>query len=208
MLTSFLCDYVNATHWQHTHGASIKKFGSRAPRCTAPWTASAKAQYSVRCAGCSCAPSMPGRLGYRAGVCQAEMACRRAGRTLKAVVLNIRPPAKASRRSFVGSKTPLPTMAATIAPATPPPYCLTGEGADVDIVAYTGHHGNERSKELATTNTPNCAGNGVAKRARTDVFRRRADCVATDCPVRRRAGEKHGALNVLSNAKPHGFSVS
>ena len=89
------------------------------------------------------------------------MACRRAGRTLKVVVLTFARqtrPADAllwdlKRHSvFYNANDGRDNRAGN---ATP--YCLTGEGADVDIVAYTGHHGNERSKELATTNTPTIA---------------------------------------------------
>jgi len=29
-------------------------------------------------------------------------------------------------------------------------YCLAGKSTDVDVVAYSGHHRNERTKELAT----------------------------------------------------------
>jgi hypothetical protein len=34
---------------------------------------------------------------------------------------------------------------------------LAGESTDVDIVARPGHHGNERTKELTTTDTSDCA---------------------------------------------------
>ncbi len=62
------------------------------------------------------------------------------------------------------------------------PDRLAGESTDVDIVARPGHHRNERTKELTTTDTSDCARNRVAKRAQTNVLRRCARCVTANCP--------------------------
>ena len=58
------------------------------------------------------------------------------------------------------------------------PERLAGETTDVDIVARPGHHRNERTKELTTTDTSDCASNRVAKRAQTNVLRCCACCIA------------------------------
>src|SRR5271166_870608 len=57
-------------------------------------------------------------------------------------------------------------------------YCLAGKSTDVDVVAYSGHHWDERTKELATADAANRAGNRVAKRAQTNVLRCCTSCVA------------------------------
>ena len=61
------------------------------------------------------------------------------------------------------------------------PDRLAGEYTDVDIVARPGHHGNERTKELTTTDASDYASNRVAKRAQTDVLRCCARCIAANC---------------------------
>ena len=50
------------------------------------------------------------------------------------------------------------------------PDRLAGESTDVDIVARPGHHRNERTKELTTTDASDCASNRVAKRAKLMSF--------------------------------------
>ena len=61
------------------------------------------------------------------------------------------------------------------------PDRLAGESTDVDIVARPGHHGNERAKELTTTDASDSASNRVAKRAQTNVLRCCARCIAANC---------------------------
>ena len=56
------------------------------------------------------------------------------------------------------------------------PDRLAGESTDVDIVARPGHHGNERTEDLTTTDASDYASNRVAKRAQTDVLRCCARC--------------------------------
>ena len=61
------------------------------------------------------------------------------------------------------------------------PDRLAGESTDVDIVARPGHHRNERTKELTTTDAADCTSNRVAKRAQTNVLRCCARCIAANC---------------------------